>query len=446
MSLVLVLLAILFFALIMLSIALHEIGHLLPAKLFGVKVKQYFVGFGRTLWSTTRGETEYGVKAIPLGGYVRLLGMYPPGKGVAWPKQKPSFQDDDGDPGGEQSSKGWLTRVADGARSYEYQEITEEDDGRLLWQKPVWQRVIVMFGGVGMNLLLAFLIFLGINAIHGTYQPTLTVGHVSDCIIPQDRQPAECKEGDRPTPASEAGLQEGDQLVSFNGVELNNWDQMGDLIRDNRDHEAKIVVERDGEKVTLPTVNTVLNNVPHRLDPTKTIEVGFLGLSPTDELVRGGVGTTASQMWDMTRMSAIALADFPARVYHVAADMVTGSPRDQNSPISILGASRVAGEIGVAGELQPGERIASWLSLLGSVNLFVALLNLVPLPPLDGGHIAGALYEGARRWLAKVRNRPDPGPADTAKLLPVAYLVGGLLLLGGVVLIIADIINPIQLF
>lgn len=420
-------LAVLFFALIMASIALHEIGHLLPAKLFGVKVTQYFVGFGRTLFSRKKGETEYGVKAIPLGGYVRLVGMYPP-------------QRDTGKP------RGWLTRMADEARSYEYEEITPADDGRLLWQKPVWQRIIVMFGGPAMNLLLAFLIFGGINLAHGSWQPTLTVANVSDCVIPQGRTPAECLPTDPPTPASAAGVEVGDVLVSFNGHALTDWEQMGDLIRANRDGAAVIVVDRAGERITLPKVNTVLHHVADRLDPTKYIEAGFLGVSPTNELNKVGPIGTAAQMWDMTKMSAVALASFPVRIYNVAADLVTGQPRDVNSPISIVGASWVAGELGMAGEIPVGDRVASWLSLLGSVNLFVALLNLVPLPPLDGGHIAAALFDGLRRAWARLRGKPIPPPVDTAKLLPVVYAVGGFLLLGGVVLILADIISPIRLF
>lgn len=426
-TLAIIALAVLFFALIMLSIALHEVGHLVPAKIFGVKVTQYFVGFGPSLWSRKLGETEYGVKAIPLGGYVRLIGMYPPERLSARPK-------------------GWLTRLADQARSYEYEEITPADDGRLLYQKPVWQRVVVMLGGPAMNVALAFLIFFGINLFHGTYQPTLEVARVTDCVIPQGREPAECLESDPPTPAAAAGVQEGDMLVSFNGHELTGWSQMVDLIRLNRDRGATLVVERDGRAITLPTVNTVLNHVPDRLDPTKLVEAGFLGVAPTSQLTRTGPVGTVAQMWDMTRMSVVALASFPVRVYNVAADLVTGQPRDINSPISIVGASRVAGELGVAEEIPAADRVASWMSLLGSVNLFVALLNLVPLPPLDGGHIAAALYDGLRRAWARVRRRPTPAPADTAKLLPVVYAVGGFLLIGGAVLILADIVSPIQLF
>jgi len=426
-TLVLIGLALLFFALIMVSIALHEIGHLVPAKIFGVKVTQYFVGFGRTIWSRKRGETEYGFKLFPLGGYVRLVGMYPPEK----KSDKP---------------KGWLTRLADRARSYEYEEITPADDGRLFHQKPVWQKVIVMLGGPAMNLLLAFLIFLGINLFHGTLQSTLDVTVVNDCVIPADRTPATCQEGDPQTPAKRAGVMVGDKVVAFNGHRVGSWDELTDLIRANRDGAATITVERGGRIIELPTVNTIIQSVPDKLDPTSRVEAGFLGVSPGRELVRGGVIETAGQMWTTTRMSLVALASFPVRVWNVGVGLATGAERDINSPISVVGASRVAGEIAVADSLPIQDRAVTWLSLLGSVNLFVALLNLVPLLPLDGGHIAGALYEALRRGIARLRGRSDPGPVDTAKMLPVAYAVGGFLLIGGVVLILADIISPIKLF
>lgn len=418
--------AVLFFALIMASIALHEVGHLLPAKLFGVKVTQYFVGFGKTLWSTRRGGTQYGIKAIPLGGYVRLVGMYPP-------QRK-----------GEKQS--WLTRIADQARAYEWEEISPADDGRLFYQKKTWQKIIIMLGGPAMNVALAFLIFLGINLAHGTYQPTLTVAQVSQCVISAERAERTCTDDDPPTPALQAGVREGDQLLSFNGVALTSWEQMGDLIRDNGDRSATVVVLRDGAEVALPSVSTVVNHVPDRLDPAKFVEAGFFGVAPTHELTRVGPVGTAQQMWTMTKQSVVALASFPVRTWNVAVDLVTGQPRDVNSPLSILGASRVAGEISTTDELTVADKAASYLSLLGAVNLFVAILNLVPLLPLDGGHVAGALWEALRRGFARLTGRPDPGPVDTAKGLPLTYLVGGFLLLVGVVLIAADVISPIKLF
>ncbi|GAA4906977.1 site-2 protease family protein [Tessaracoccus lubricantis] len=417
---------VLFFALIMVSIALHEVGHLVPAKLFGVKVTQYFVGFGKTLWSTRRGETQYGVKAFPLGGYVRLVGMYPPKRIGA--------------------RQTWLTRLADQARVFEWDQIRPEDDGKLFFQKKTWQKIIIMLGGPAMNVLLAFLIFLGINVFHGTYQPTLTVGQMWQCVVSAERQDRTCTDADPATPAVEAGVRVGDTLVSFNGVTLTSWGQMGDLVRANADGPATLVVERDGSRVTLPTVNTVLNHVPDRLDPTKVVEAGFFGVSPTQQLTKAGPVATVGQMWEMTRQSAVALVSFPARIWNVAVDLVTGQPRDVNSPVSILGASRVAGEITTTDQLGTADKVASYLSLLGAVNLFVALLNLVPLLPLDGGHIAGAIYEWLRRLVARGAGRPDPGPVDTAKGLPITYFVGGFLLLGGLVLIAADVISPIRLF
>lgn len=417
--------AVLFFALVMASIALHEVGHLLPAKLFGVKVTQYFVGFGKTLWSTTKGGTEYGIKAIPLGGYVRLIGMYPPGK---------------------TGRVRWLNRMADDARVGEADDISPDDNGRLFYQKKTWQKLIIMFGGPAMNLLLAFCIFAGINGFYGQYRQQLSVASVNDCMIPATRATQVCEAGDPVTPAKQAGVQVGDRIVSFNGVRVDDWTQLSDLIRANGAGSATVVVNRAGAEVTLLTVNTVVTGVPDRLNPSKTVEAGFLGVSPTRERVKSGPIATLQDMWLMTQQSVTALASFPVKVWNVGADLLSGKPRDVNGPLSILGASRVAGELAVADQLSLSDRIATGFSLLGSVNLFVALLNLVPLVPLDGGHMAGAIYEWLRRTGARLFGRPDPGHADTAKMLPVVYIVGGFLLLAGVVLILADLISPVRIF
>ena len=417
--------ALVFFALIMASIALHEIGHLLPAKLFDVKVTQYFVGFGRTLKSWRRGETEYGFKAIPLGGYVRLIGMYPPARQ------------------GAKASR--LQRLADGARSYEYEEITPADDGRLFYQKPTWQKLIIMFGGPLMNIVLAFVIFLGVNAAWGQYRPQLDLVAVSECVVPQSRAEKVCQPGDPQSPAKRAGLEVGDRVVSFNGTTVSTWDEFSELIRDNLDHEANIVVDRGGRQITT-TTQTIITGMPDRLDPAKTVEVGFLGVTPAYERVRSGPVQTVQDMWRMTQQSAVALASFPVKVWNVGGDLVTGKPRDINGPLSIVGASRVAGELAVQTDMKLGDKVSSWFMLLGSVNLFVALLNLVPLLPLDGGHMLGAIYEWFKRMGARLFRRPDPGHVDTAKMLPVAYVVGGFLLLAGVVLILADIISPLKIF
>ncbi|GAA1390642.1 M50 family metallopeptidase [Luteococcus peritonei] len=415
-----------FFALVMASIALHEVGHLVPAKLFGTKVTQYFVGFGPTLWRLRRGETEYGIKAVPLGGYVRLVGMYPPAR-----------------PGRRDSR---LTRLADEARAVEYEQISPADEGRLFFQKRWWQKVVVMACGPLMNLLLAVLVLGTINAVHGQYRPQLVAEQVSECVVPAERAERSCTAADPVAPSRAAGVRAGDRLVSLNGVALESWSQFSDLVRANGSGEARLVVERDGRTVELPAVPTVVTGMRDKLDPSRTVEVGFFGVTPRYQRERGGLATTASDLWLQTRQSVTALATFPVKVFNVGKDLATGQQRDANGPISIVGASRAAGEIASTQRLSTGDKIASWFGMLASVNLFVFLLNCVPLPPLDGGHIAGALYEALRRAVARLLGRPDPGPVDTARLLPVSYLVGGFLLVAGLVLILADVVSPVKLF
>ena len=193
-------------------------------------------------------------------------------------------------------------------------------------------------------------------------------------------------------------------------------------------------------------MNTVVQGVPDALDPSKRVAAGFLGVVPTVERVRGGPVVVVQDMWTMTEQTAVALVHFPAKVFYTGYNLVTGKPRDLYGPMSILGASRAAGEIASTNQIGTADKAAALFTVLGSVNLFVALFNFVPLLPLDGGHIAGALYEAVRRRLAALFKRPDPGFVDTAKMLPVAYVVGSLIAVSGVVLILADVIDPIRLF
>jgi membrane-associated protease RseP (regulator of RpoE activity) len=426
--------AVLFFAAIMASIALHEVGHMVPAKLFGVKVTEYFVGFGKTLWSFRRGETEYGIKAIPLGGYVKLVGMYPPE-----PKT--------GRVRANSTSANPLGSLIQASRDAEWADIKPSDDGRLFFQKKTWQKLIVMAGGPLMNVLLAFLILWAVVGIHGTNRPQPVVATVAECVVPATRaDTATCQPGDPPTPAMQAGLRSGDRIVEFNGVEVADWRHMQTLIRDNRDGRAEIVVDRSGERVTLTPVNTALNGVQDRWDPSKRVEAGFLGITPTSERVHGGPAMVVTDMIEVSGQSFVALAQFPVKVWNTAVNMITGQPRDIYGPMSVVGASRAAGEISSTEQLGAADKVAYFFLLLGNVNLFVALFNFVPLLPLDGGHILGAIVEGLRRAFAKLFRRPDPGYLDTAKMLPVAYAVFAFIAISGVVLILADLIDPVRLF
>lgn len=430
-SIIFVVGVVLFFLGLLASIALHEVGHMLPAKKFGMKVTQYFVGFGRTVWSTKRGETEYGIKAIPFGGFVRIIGMFPPGQGHAANEVR-------------KANTGPFQSLIENARNAEYETIDPADTPRLFYQKPWWQKLIVMAGGPLVNVVIAFVLFGGVFMLWGVETPTTTVRTVTDCVIPAADQGRTCTAADKPSPAKAAGLQVGDKVVSFNGTPISSWSDLTPLIRDNTDKAATIVVERNGAQQTLQT-NTILNQVYDTEDPDKIVSVGFLGVSPEQVPVRQGPGFVVDKMGEITVQTVKALGSFPAKLVGVA-KAVVGGERDKDSPMSVVGASRAAGELASYSDFSVGKRVAILVSLLASVNLFLALFNFIPLLPLDGGHIAGALWEAIKRGFAKIVGRPDPGYVDVAKLLPLAYVAASFIVVMGVLLVVADIVNPIKIF
>ncbi|MET0953890.1 MAG: M50 family metallopeptidase [Aeromicrobium sp.] len=412
------------------SIGLHELGHMYPAKKFGIKVTQYFIGFGKTIWSIKRGETEYGLKSIPLGGYVKLVGMLPPAKGA--------------DPHAvRKTNTGMFTQLISDARDAEYEHVTDEDLDRLFYRKPWWQKLIVMAGGPTVNILIAVFLFTVVFMGFGALTPTTTVQAVSDCAISDAEAGRTCQKSDPETPASKAGLEAGDRITSFNGTTITSWDQLSDLIRANGSREADIAFERDGRERSASVSTSVLARAD-KDDPTKTVDVGFLGVTPTEEYERQGPVYVAQVMGDYVEATAKAIWHLPVRMVDVT-KAAFGADRDPEGPISVVGASRVAGESFTVDDPTWSERAQRVLILLAGLNMFLALFNFIPLLPLDGGHIAGALWEAVRRGIAKVRGRPDPGYVDVAKMLPVAYGVGALLMLMSVILIYADIVNPVSI-
>ncbi|TCC29210.1 M50 family metallopeptidase [Kribbella sindirgiensis] len=417
---------------VLISVALHELGHMLPAKAFGMKVTQFFVGFGRTIWSTKRGETEYGIKAIPAGGFVRIIGMMPPAKGQDPTKVR-------------KANTGPIQSMVENARTAEYETIAPEDNGRLFYQKVWWKKLIVMASGPLVNVLIAVVLFTGLFTIYGDSVAQTTISTVTDCVIPADQASAnrKCQDGDKVSPAKQAGFQVGDKIVAFNGTTITSWDQLTPLIRANTDKPATIVVERNGQQLTLKT-STIINQVLDKPGSDKYVSVGFLGVSPESKVERQSVGYALDKMGGYTVSTVQALGRFPEKLVGVAKSIV-GGERDQDSPMSVVGASRVAGEI-AASDLNVGAKAATLILLLASLNLFLALFNFIPLLPLDGGHMIGAIWEGIRRGLAKLFGRPDPGYVDVAKLLPIAYVAASVIVVMGVLLVIADIVNPIKLF
>jgi membrane-associated protease RseP (regulator of RpoE activity) len=266
---------------------------------------------------------------------------------------------------------------------------------------------------------------------------------VSDCAITDAEAGRTCTSDDPVTPAKKAGLAQGDEITAFNGTEITSWEQLTRLIRANGSREAEIGFVRDGATREVTVATSVLARADVD-DPTKTVDVGFLGVTPTQSYVRQGPGYVAGVMSDYVKGTAEAIIHLPERMVDVT-KAAFGGQRDANGPISVVGASRVAGEMVTVDDPTWSERVQRVLVLLAGLNLFLALFNFIPLLPLDGGHIAGALYEAARRAVARVRGRPDPGYVDVARMLPVAYAVGALLMLMSVILIYADIVNPVKL-
>jgi len=423
----------LFFVGLMISVALHEIGHLVPAKLFGVRVTQYMVGFGPTLWSRRRGETEYGVKAIPLGGYIRMIGMLPPR-----PNDAPGKLRD--------MNTGMWQGLIDSARQAALEEIRPGDENRVFYRKRWWQKIIIMAGGPAMNFVLAFGLFAIVMMGIGVPTQTLTVDKVSACVktVQEYARNPECGPSDPKSPAALAGLRAGDTITSIDGRKVTTWEEATRAIREHGAGEAVIGIVRDGRPATV-TANLIAQDRPSLDDPDKIEKgVGFLGVTPLTVVQRQGPGYVVGQMWEMTTRTAAALADFPQKMVGVWQAAFGGAERELDGPVSIVGAGRIGGEI-AASEAPVDDKVTMFIMLLAGFNLAIGMFNLVPLLPLDGGHIAGAVWEAIKRGWARLLRKPSPGYVDIAKALPLTYAMAVVLLVMGGLLIYADIVNPIRI-
>ncbi|NKQ56826.1 site-2 protease family protein [Amycolatopsis sp. K13G38] len=385
------------------SVALHEAGHMVTAKAFGMKVRRYFIGFGPKVFSFRRGETEYGVKWIPLGGFCDIAGM---------------------------------TAL---------DEVTPDEAPRAMWRFKTWKRTVVMAAGSVTHFILGFVVLYLMAVTMGlpNLNSTPSIGTVSPCVHDTTTQTddAACAPGD-PAPAKAAGLQPGDEIVSVAGVSTPTWADVTSKIQPMSGPVA-VDVKRDGKVVPL-TIDVVQVSRPvtdTSTGQTTVIKVGTIGVTMMRTFsynavsAFGGAGSFTVDMFSQTWQR---LLEFPERIPAVV-HSIFGGQRDPNTPVSVVGASRIGGEAVQAGLW------SLFLLLLASLNFFVGVFNLLPLLPLDGGHIAVTWYERVRDWVRGLRGKAAGGPVDYTKLSAVTMVI---VFLGGAVTLLtvtADIVNPIRL-
>lgn len=414
---------------IALSIALHEVGHLVPAKAFGVKVTQYMVGFGPTILSRRKGETEYGLKAVPLGGYIAMIGMYPPAAAV----------------GDTSRRAGWFRTLVQDARDSSAEGIGEGEDSRTFYRLPIPKRLVIMFGGPVMNLIIGT-VLIGILLV-GIGAPSVVnrVADVSPCLTPTSS--GACPAGADASPARAAGFRAGDTIVSVDGARTATWADVSAAFAAAAGRRLTVVVSNDGARRTLTvTPASVKAEVATASGGTRTETVGRVGVTAATDYRPLPVSEVPAAVGAQLGATVGVIVTLPARLADIAGSVFEGRARDPNGPMSIVGAGRVAGDVAASGDLGFTGKVQSLLGILASLNIFLFVLNLVPLPPLDGGHIAAAIWEGIKRGFARLTHRAAPRPADTAKLVPVTFAVVAVLGVMSVFLIIADIVKPVNPF
>lgn len=398
----------LFVGLLVASVAIHEAGHLLTAKSFGMKATEYFVGFGPKLWSIRRGETEYGFKAIPAGGYVKIVGM---------------------------------TAL---------EEVDEADRERAFYNYSAPKKLVVLSAGSISHMFVAFFMFAfvfmafgGSTDGPGLREASTKLGVISECI-PATGATA-CKPGDPPSPAKAAGLRSGDRVVAVGATPVNEWLDAVQAIRAAGTAPIQITFERAGQTQTV-TVTPV--PVEREDAEGNKVTVGVIGVQSEFNATHAGplaaTGDSVVMMGKVVKATGETLADLPQKVVDLFG-AISGDERDQEGLVGVVGVARISGEVLSFEAATVSERLAAILVQVAALNVFIGLFNALPLLPLDGGHMAVVSYEHGRRRLYKAIGRADPGRVDMNKLLPLAY--GFLLLVVGltVLLLAADIVNPITL-
>jgi membrane-associated protease RseP (regulator of RpoE activity) len=387
---------IIFIVALSVSVVLHEFGHFATAKKFGMKATQFFVGFGPTLWSRTRGETEYGIKAIPAGGFVKIIGMT------------------------------------------SMDEVDPADEPRSFRRHPAWQRLIVLVAGSTMHFVLALVLLFALPLAIGIENDnTTTIGAVVSCVPTANT--ASCTKGEPPSPAKLIGLHPGDKIVTFGGTRVNTWTQFEAAIRSHRPDSRVTVTIQRGSSTFTKSVTLAKTRIGGKEDP-------FLGIAAAAVFQRTSPAravTYAGSMFGQAVTGTVhVIGSLPSAFSHLFAKNRASTPGGQVT--SVIGVGEITGQV-VAAPIGWQAKASLVLLIIISVNIFVGLLNLLPLLPLDGGHIAVVLYERLRAWLARLRGRPDPGLVDMTKLVPVSLSVFAVLVGFALILIMADIVNPVNI-
>ena len=388
---------------IMVTIALHEWGHMRSALACGMKVRRFYVGFGPTVVKWNRKGIEYGFKAVPLGGFCDIAGM--------------TAMD----------------------------EIDEDERPYAMVYKPWWQRIFVLSGGVLMNILVGLVVLYAVAVTAGLPDPdadyTPTVAKTA-CVPASQIDAQTLSDCTGAGPAAKAGIREGDRITAVNGEAVASFVDLRAKLYEMPGQTADLTVERGTEVLH---IDVPITSVTRLNQAGETVTVGAIGVTsePVDVMRSygplDGIGATVRFSGSMLSATLQGLASFPGKIPGVVAS-IFGAERDQEGPMSVVGASRVGGE------LVERSQWTMFLMMLASLNFFLALFNLVPLPPLDGGHIAVVIYEKIRDFIRGLRGIAPGQPADYTKLMPITYVMSAVLLGIGAIVIIADVVNPVRLF
>jgi RIP metalloprotease RseP len=345
-------------------------------------VSEFFVGFGKRIWSVQRGETEFGVKAIPAGGYCKIEGMSPS------------------------------------------DELPEGQEDRAFYKASSAKKLVVLGAGSFLHFVLGFVLLFTLFAGIGTNQ-----------VLPEIREVV-------PNSAAQAaGILAGDEVISINGKKVTEWYKDVEVIRQSQGRELSLVLDRNGEQISV-TASARLTDI----DGTKRYVLGIVnevGLERSGVLV--SIKNSATVTKGFLVESVKSLGKLPEKIPALWGATVRGEERDANGLVGVVGVARVSGEAVGSDKLTPMERLATFVLIVASLNIFVGVFNLLPILPLDGGHMAVAIADSIRAFFARLRGRPRPAPIDVTVLTPITMVVFVVLATLTLLLLVADVINPVTL-